>query len=119
MPLTGCTIRRMAQEIVTTYVDDFTGEEADEIKTHSFSLNGVNYEIDLTPDSYDQLAEALTPFTKAARKTGRSKGSSKARTESDGPNAQDIRAWAKENNYEVSPRGRVPAPIREAYSAAH
>ena len=31
----------------------------------------------------------------------------------------EIRAWAKENGYEVNDRGRVPAPIREAYEKAN
>ena len=30
-----------------------------------------------------------------------------------------IRAWAKENGYEVNDRGRVPANIREAYEKAN
>ena len=30
-----------------------------------------------------------------------------------------IRAWAKENGYEVNDRGRVPATIREAYEKAN
>ena len=30
-----------------------------------------------------------------------------------------IRAWAKENGYEVNDRGRVPASIREAYEKAN
>ncbi len=30
-----------------------------------------------------------------------------------------IRAWAKENGYEVNDRGRVPADIREAYEKAN
>jgi hypothetical protein len=31
----------------------------------------------------------------------------------------DIRAWAQEQGYEVSSRGRVSSEIREAYEAAH
>ena len=30
-----------------------------------------------------------------------------------------VRAWAKENGYSVSERGRVPAAVLEAYEAAH
>jgi hypothetical protein len=30
-----------------------------------------------------------------------------------------VRAWAKENGFEVSERGRISAEIREAYDAAH
>jgi hypothetical protein len=30
-----------------------------------------------------------------------------------------IRAWAKEQGYDVNDRGRVPGNIREAYEKAH
>ncbi|HAM13781.1 MAG TPA: hypothetical protein DCO91_10820, partial [Microbacterium sp.] len=30
-----------------------------------------------------------------------------------------VRAWAKENGYSVSERGRVPASVLEAYNAAN
>jgi hypothetical protein len=30
----------------------------------------------------------------------------------------DVRAWARENGYEVSDRGRLPAEVREAYTRA-
>jgi hypothetical protein len=36
-----------------------------------------------------------------------------------GQAAAAIRTWAKENGYEISDRGRVPASIREAYATAH
>ncbi|CDR02336.1 Lsr2-like protein [Streptomyces iranensis] len=36
-----------------------------------------------------------------------------------GQDTAEIRAWAKENGYEVSDRGRVPATVREAYAKAN
>ena len=33
--------------------------------------------------------------------------------------AADVRAWARENGWEVPERGRVAAEVREAYAAAH
>ncbi|MEU7181031.1 MULTISPECIES: Lsr2 dimerization domain-containing protein [Streptomyces] len=61
----------MAQKVITIYTDDLTGEESSEAATHTIALDGVNYEIDLGPDSYDQLLEAMAPFTKADRKSGK------------------------------------------------
>ncbi|WP_051877080.1 histone-like nucleoid-structuring protein Lsr2 [Streptomyces natalensis] len=78
----------------------------------------MQYEIDLAPDSYDQLLEAMAPFTKAGRKTGRARKSHKATAVSRDDSAA-IRAWAKEAGFEVSNRGRVPAAVREAYAKAH
>ncbi|WP_326617712.1 Lsr2 family protein [Streptomyces decoyicus] len=105
----------MAQKIVTIYTDDLTGEESSEAATHTFSLDGVSYEIDLGPDSYEQMLEAFGPFIKASRKTGRVRKARKAAAS----DTAAIRAWAKEQGYQVNERGRVPADIREAYQKAH
>ncbi|MFK0294302.1 Lsr2 family protein [Streptomyces sp. NPDC090442] len=111
----------MAQKVVTIYTDDLTGEESSEAATHAISLDGVNYEIDLGPDSYDKLLEALAPFTNAGRRVrGLRKASGRAgAAASSGEDTAKIRAWAKENGHEVNDRGRVPTEIREAYAKAH
>jgi hypothetical protein len=110
----------MAQKIVTVYTDDLTGKESEEVQTHTFSLDGVNYEIDLVSDNYDKLFEALAPFISSGRKVARVKGGGRSRRQTpDGPSAEELRAWARENNYPVNERGRVPANIREAYAEAH
>ncbi|SFT21255.1 Lsr2 family protein [Streptomyces sp. ok210] len=110
----------MAQKIVTVYTDDLTGAESEEVQTRTFSLDGVNYEIDLVSDNYDKLFEALAPFIANGRKLGRSVGRRRSRKEStDGPSAAEIRAWARENGHQVNDRGRVPASTREAYQKAH
>ncbi|MFF4952818.1 Lsr2 family protein [Streptomyces chattanoogensis] len=109
----------MAQKIVTLYIDDLTGEEAQEAATHTFSLDGVSYEIDLGPESYEQMLQAFGPFIKASRKVGRTRKPSKATTGASRDDSAAIRAWAKEAGYDVSDRGRVPADVREAYDKAH
>jgi hypothetical protein len=55
----------MVQKVVTSYTDDLTGEESDEISTYTVTVNGVGVRIDLTPDSFDKLMEALRPFLRA------------------------------------------------------
>ncbi|BDH15778.1 MULTISPECIES: histone-like nucleoid-structuring protein Lsr2 [Streptomyces] len=107
----------MAQKVITIYTDDLTGEESTEAATHTLSLDGVTYEIDLSPDSYDQLLEAVGPFLKAGRKTGKGRKPRKAAAAGNEDTAA-IRAWAKSSGYNVSDRGRVPAEIREAYQKA-
>lgn len=109
----------MAQKIVTTYIDDLTGEESEEISTHAFTVDGVGYEIDLTPESLDRFFDALGPFMQNGRKTGRVKGAPRLRQATDGPSAEEVRAWAKAAGVEVNERGRVPASIREKYDAAN
>ncbi|MFL4910048.1 Lsr2 family protein [Streptomyces sp. MMS24-I2-30] len=110
----------MTQKIVTVYYDDLTGTESDEIGTHRFSLNGVDYEIDLTPENYDKLDEALRPFIESGRKLGRVKGAGRVRrAAAEGPSTEEVRAWARENGYEVNDRGRVPKEVRDAFDASH
>lgn len=109
----------MVQKIVTIYTDDLTGKESPEIDTHTFALNGVSYEIDLAPESYDELADALGRFIEAGRKTGRAKSGGARKTNAGGPSAEEIRTWARGAGIEVNDRGRVPAAIREQYEAAN
>ncbi|MGK5533173.1 histone-like nucleoid-structuring protein Lsr2 [Streptomyces sp. URMC 129] len=112
----------MAKKVVTVYTDDLTGKEAEDVSTHTFSLDGVNYEIDLTEASYAKLAKALGPFIDVGRKTGRTpRAGAGARrpTTSTSEDSAKIREWAKEQGLEVSERGRVPASVREAYAKAH
>ena len=117
----------MAQKVVTLYTDDLTGEESAEIDTYTILINGAGVEIDLTPDSHDKLLEALNPFLHAegARRVRggasgsgrRTRGAAARSTTSD--DSASIRAWAKEQGYEVNDRGRVSATVREAYEKAH
>lgn len=109
----------MAQKTVTIYIDDLTDEQSPEVNTHTFALDGVTYEIDLTPDNYDKLYEALHDFISVARKAGRAKGATRRRAPVAGASAEDVRAWARGQGLEVNSRGRVPANVREAYQAAH
>ncbi|MFK0297528.1 Lsr2 family protein [Streptomyces sp. NPDC090442] len=108
----------MAQKVVTIYTDDLTGEESPEAATHTLAIDGVQYEIDLNPDSFDQLLEAMQPFTAAGRRLGRARKARPAQGAGRDDSAA-IRAWAKEAGLDVSDRGRVPAEVREAYSKAH
>ena len=110
----------VAQKVQVLLVDDLDGGEADE--TVTFALDGKTYEIDLTTANAEKLRSLLEPYVEGGRRTGgrASGGRGKARSSSGG--SQDtaaIRAWAKENGYEVNDRGRVPASIREAYEKAN
>lgn len=110
----------MAQKVQVLLVDDLDGGEADE--TVTFALDGKTYEIDLTTSNADKLRDLLDPYLKSGRRTGgrASGGRGKARAASgSSQDTAQIRAWAKENGYEVNDRGRVPANIRQAYEDAH
>ncbi|MEV4775515.1 Lsr2 family protein [Microbacterium sp. LTA6] len=114
----------MARRIVHQLVDDIDGTvlEVGEGETVHFSLNGASYEIDLNATHSEELRSALEPYISAGRRAG---GSSSARSSSPrkragrNPEVSAIRAWAKANGHTLSERGRIPAPIVEAYNAAH
>ena len=110
----------MAQKVQVLLVDDHDGGEADE--TGTFALDGKTYEIDLTTANADKLRGLLEAYVKGGRRTGgrASGGRGKARAATGGSqDTAQIRAWAKENGFEVNDRGRVPATIREAYEKAN
>lgn len=111
----------MAQKVITIFTDDLTGEESDEAQTHTIAIDGILYEIDLAPDSYDKLLEAVGPFLANGRKVGRADKSTKAvkpAKRRGGGDTAEIRAWAKANGYHVNARGRVPAEVRAAFEKA-
>lgn len=120
-------LNNVAQKVQVVLVDDLDGGEAEE--TVSFSLDGVSYEIDLSADNAQRLRDDFAQYVGAARRVGgraaggRRRGGGRgraARTEAAATGStSDIRAWARENGYEVSERGRISAEIREAYEAAH
>jgi hypothetical protein len=112
----------MAQRVNVVLVDDIDGSDATE--TVSFALDGVDYEIDLSDEHAEEIREAVSLYIGHARRTGgrrrsNRRASSGAGADSAGASAADIRAWARENGWDVPERGRVSAEVREAYSAAH
>lgn len=107
----------MAQKVHIVLVDDVDGSEASE--TVTFGMDGVAYEIDLSAENAAKLRDAVAPFVGHARRVGGRKASGRRASAAGGPAASDIREWARENGFELSDRGRVPAEVRQAYDAAH
>ncbi|WP_306361564.1 Lsr2 family protein [Nocardia sp. CC227C] len=110
----------MAKKVTVTLVDDYDGEsKADE--TVYFSLDGMDYEIDLSLKNAGKLRGSLEPWTEKARKVGRSKRKGtggKTRPAVDREESTAIREWARAQGHQVSSRGRIPAEIVEAYHKA-
>ncbi|MER5416326.1 histone-like nucleoid-structuring protein Lsr2 [Streptomyces virginiae] len=106
----------MVQRTITIYTDDLSGVTDEDVATHTFSVDGVNYEVDLGPDNYQNLLDALGPFMGAGRKTGGTRRPAKRAKA--GSDAGRIRAWAQSQGIEVGPRGRIPADIVEKYESA-
>jgi len=105
----------MAQRMNIILVDDLDGSDAGESVT--FGIDGVNYEIDLSSAHAAELRKELATYIAAGRRVGgRRRTGQKA---NGGVAAADIRAWARDNGWDVPDRGRVAAEVREAYTAAH
>ncbi|GIG93018.1 histone-like nucleoid-structuring protein Lsr2 [Plantactinospora endophytica] len=112
----------MAKQVIHKLVDDLDGGDADE--TVKFSLDGVQYEIDLSTANADKLRNAFAPYTGSGQKLGRSAvvvGSRAARRRgnavADREQNKAIRAWAKKEGRDISDRGRIPQEIVDEYHA--
>ncbi|WP_424348159.1 histone-like nucleoid-structuring protein Lsr2 [Kocuria sp. CH-021] len=107
----------MAQSVQIILEDDLEGGPADE--TVQFGLDGRQYEIDLSAANAEKLREALRPYATAGRRAqSKSVRANGTRSSSGSSETAKIRAWAKENGYEVSDRGRVHQSVKNAYYAA-
>jgi len=121
----------MARRIVHQLVDDLDGTvlEVGDGETVLFSLDGIAYEIDLTDENAAAFRDAVAPYVSAGRRVSARSGASAARAPRGSGSGQrrrsgqrdyaPVRAWAADNGYELSERGRIPAAVLEAYDAAH
>ena len=111
----------MAQKVHIVLIDDIDQSDAEE--TVTFGLDGKEYAIDLNAKNASALRDALAPYVGHARpvsgRSNRRSASTSSRAASGGPAPSEIRAWARENGFDVPERGRVSAEVREAYAAAH
>ena len=116
----------MAKQIVV--IDDLTGES--DAETRSLTIDGVDYEIDLTDASMQRLKNSIREFLEVARvasprSASRSAGLAAPRSLKRGTPVRKaqvlpspsstIRAWASANNVDCPTRGRIPASVIEAY----
>jgi len=114
----------VAARTVVHLIDDVDGGEADE--TVNFSLDGVDYTIDLSAGNADGLRKALAEFVGAARRAGRggaksatlSTGRTQVKPGGDRAQNQAIREWARRQGHQVSERGRIPANLIAQFEAA-
>jgi len=113
----------MAQQVVV--VDDITGEAG--ASTRRLRLDGVEYDIDLTDETFAGLQEVLRPYLEKARvvpmsKRGKAAGAGEGRgtpvrQKQELPAASStIRAWAAANGIDCPKRGRIPATVVERYT---
>ena len=112
----------MAQRVVLT--DDLDGSDA--TQTLNYTVDGQEYEIDLSDENVQRFHEALEPFVSKSRpverrliptptrRTGQRRSGGSGRDD-----IPQIRAWAEAQGMDVSARGRVKKEIIDAYDQAH
>lgn len=107
----------MAQKVNVVVTDDFDGTEG--ASTVRFGLDGVEYEVDLTPEHEEQLRGFLNAYVGVGRKVA--SGARSVRRVSKraaGGDTNAIRTWARANGYEIGDRGRISQEVKDAYHAA-
>lgn len=122
---------------ITQIVDDFSPDTPADVTAH-FTFEGVEYEIDLCNDNYQDFLETFNVYAEAGRKIGGKLKPSKAKavyvTESgaeiDASSAWlkakerkaeliKIREWARNEGHYVPDKGQVPKAVEAAYWEEH
>ncbi|MBY6687453.1 Lsr2 family protein [Rhodococcus sp. BP-149] len=123
----------MAKREIVELTDDIDGSGiADGAgETIDFSVNGVDYRIDLKDKNAREFHRKLDYYIGHAERVGGRKRTSYSAAVLDAAAAagksakrdpeqtRAIREWANANGYTVSDRGRIPAAVVGAFDAAH
>jgi hypothetical protein len=108
----------MAQQFLVRFIDDIDGTDlGDKANTISFAFEGREYSIDLSDANAEAFRDAITPYIQSGRRNTGHKRTARRKTTATA-DTQAIRQWARENGHEVSDRGRIPADLMRAYTAA-
>lgn len=107
----------MATQTTVRLIDDLDGSEA--VETVGFTVDGKDYEIDLSGPNAAKLRLVLAEYVGAARRAQpvrQARGTSSAASTADKQRNQEIREWARGQGLRVSDRGRIPAEVLEAHA---
>ena len=108
----------MAVKIERYMTDDLAALESPQGRpviaelTVRFSVEGAEYEIDLSAANRERFLGAIGPFVQAARRV---KGKVRQRSGAQRGDSVRVREWARENDVEVNGRGRIPAAVMKQY----
>lgn len=123
----------MARQVKVLVTCDICSDPVDEGATdtvHSFGFGGKNYEIDLCAKHGSEFVNAMADWVTAGtlvpgstRKSGGGAKPAASTTAATTPSRRKaeldaVRAWARENGYNVGDRGRISAEIYAAYANA-
>lgn len=106
----------MARTIIVVTEDDLEGGSASQQVL--FSVDGVEYEIDLNDRNADTFRQALAPYQSHGRRVG-GRQLRPTRGRNSAEFLREVRSWGRLNGHTISDRGRVPKSILDAYAEAH
>lgn len=99
-------------------VDDITGS-LDNVETVSIVHNGRTITLDLCAEERQKIEDFLAPYHEHSRRVEAQKAKECAerriRPETD---PREVRAWAAQNGYTLSSRGRISEDVLDAYCEA-
>lgn len=111
----------MATRVTEIVIDDLDGSPAAE--TVRLALDGHDYEIDLSAENAARLRQKLAKFVDAATPVRNPRRRTRSKPVAGGPANKEqsaaVRAWAAANGFHISPRGRIPRNVLEAFTDAH
>ena len=107
----------MARETILT--SDISGRV--DAETVAFTLNGQQWQIDLTADEKAEFLQLFAPYLDKARSVGRKSTltATNSRLSALGYTTRDVREWAMVQGLEVPDRGRVPSDLVSKFIQAH
>lgn len=112
----------MAQKLQVLLTCDLDEGDVPAVGTVSFGFEGGTYEFELCRDHLDEFNRTFNRYVAAARPAGarrrRGGASSRQARRVHSEQLQAMRVWARENGWEISDRGRIPAEVRDAYEKA-
>jgi hypothetical protein len=115
----------MATHTHVEVVDDLDASTTD-VGTYRFTLEGVDYEIDLSAPNADRLRDALAPYIAVARRLPKTASSPTRRAIPTGPTTttKRVRAWWAEHEPRLQlpahrANGPISASVYTAYQAAN
>ncbi|MFC9839680.1 Lsr2 family protein [Rhodococcus sp. NPDC127530] len=115
----------MARKVVVELTDDIDGTMfGEDGETISYAVDGVEYQIDLKDEHAKELRETFEYYIAHSTRLGGRKHRADrqvnpAAAKRPSGETKKIRAWAIEQGYELSSRGRLPTEVEQAFHDAH
>lgn len=112
---------------VVVICDRHRGADVGAVASVELVVDGDRHKLDLCAEHLAEFRKVARSWTGSSKAPARRRGAaakpagrprSRAASSARRSEAAAIREWATANGHELSPRGRIPSSVREAYAAA-